>query len=201
MKKLFLMLFSFLLAFSMLATTAMAAEAPSVSTAYENIPIDVYVVDSVVPVSGIVENTYDNTVKAAISVDDLVSHSTNVVLRGSSYSGSYKSAKYSAGMPGYEYQISFDWIAEVNSSGDYIFKGRSIQNPMITTYTNHFLLATAWSYYNYSFAKNVWWVSSDGRTVSFQTDYSFTLYSKDVPMVDYSFTQENRRDISIDDLL
>lgn len=70
----------------------------------------------------------DNTV--AISVDDIMEHST-VTTYGASMEGSYESEKYDAGLPGYTFQIIFDWKAAVNSSGDYIFD--KITNAKVTT--------------------------------------------------------------------
>ena len=57
-----------------------------------------------------------------------------------------------------------------------------------------------WSYYNYSFTKNTYGVATNGRPVTFETDYKFTVYEKDTAF-DHTFTQENTKTIYIDDLL
>ena len=194
MKKVLSVLLSAVMLLSM-SVTAFAAEAPNTEEFANE-----YVIDGIAPVTQIDGSIYDDVLRLTIDIDDLIAHSTNVTRSGSSYSGSYESDKYDAGLPGYKYQISFDWKADVNSAGNYIFKDNSIQNPIITTHTNNFILATAWSYYNYSFTKNTYGVATNGRSVTFETDYKFTVYEKDTAF-DHTFTQENTKTIYIDDLL
>lgn len=194
MKKKSSIMLSFVMLLSM-SVTAFAAEAPKAEEFANK-----YVVDGIAPVTQIDGSIYDNVLSLTIDIDDLIARSTNVTRSGSSYSGSYESDKYDAGLPGYKYQISFDWKADVNSAGNYVFKDNSIQNPLITTHTNHFILAMTWSYYNYSFTKNTYGVATNGRSVTFETDYKFTVYEKDTAF-DHTFTQENTKTIYIDDLL
>lgn len=199
MKKVLSILLSTIVMFSM-SVTAFAAEIPNSIVSNADEFANEYVIDRVTPVTKIDGSIYDNVSILTINIDDLIAHSTNVTRSGSSYSGSYESDKYDAGLPGYTYQISFDWKADVNSAGNYIFKDNSIQNPIITTHTNHFILAMTWGYYSYSFAKNTYGVATNGRSVTFETDYKFTVYEKDTAF-DHTFTQENTKTIYIDELL
>lgn len=199
MKKVLSVLLSAVMLFSM-NVTAFAAEAPNTNVPNTEEYANEYVIDGITPVTQIDGSIYDNVSSLTIDIDDLISHSTNVTSSGSSYSGSYVSDKYDAGLPGYKYQISFDWKADVNSSGNYVFKDNSIQNPMIKTYANHFILTMTWGYYNYSLTKNTYGVATNGRSVTFETDYKFTVYERDTAF-DHTFTQENTKTIYIEDLL
>ncbi|MCR5293569.1 MAG: hypothetical protein K6E30_00125 [Lachnospiraceae bacterium] len=194
MKKLLCLIISISMLLTM-STTAFAASDLSPTT-----DADGYTVAGVAPVAKVDGSIYDNAITVSFDIDELLTHSTNVTRSGSSYSGSYTSAKYETGLPGYKYEISFDWVADVNSSGDYIFKNNAIQNPLITTYTNHVLLALTWSYYTYSFDKNTYGVATNGKSVTFETDYEFTVYEKETA-ISHNFVEENTKTIYINDLL
>lgn len=194
MKKLFSFVVSFAMLLSM-STTVFAASEEDVA-----LDSDGYSVVGVAPVTQMDGAAYDNTTLITLDIDELLAHSTNVTRSSSSYSGSYTSAKYETGLPGYKYQISFDWVADVNSSGDYVFRNNAIQNPLISTYKDKLLLAITWSYSTYSFAKNTYGVASNGKSVTFETDYKFTVYEKETA-ISHTLVQENTKTIYINDLL
>lgn len=194
MKKIFCLIVSLAMLLAM-STTAFAA-----SCEKNTIDDDGYTVAGVTPATEIDGSIYDNVAALTFDMDELLANSTNVTYSGSSYSGSYTSDKYEAGLPGYTYEISFDWVADVNSSGDYVFKDNAIQNALITTYTNHIILAITWGYYNYTFDKNTYGVASNGKSVTFETDYEFTVYEKGTA-ISHTFSQENTKTIYINDLL
>ena len=108
-------------------------------------------------------------------IEYIIANSSDIVTYANSTSGSFKSDKYDAGLPGYKYRISFDWTAKVNSSGQYIFD--KITNPKVTTYENWFLLGFTWDYYNYTITKNVYYLSDSGRSITFNVNYDFTVMS------------------------
>ena len=113
----------------------------------------------------------------SFSVESIMEHSTITARNSSTTEGSYKSKEYDAGLSGYTFQISFDWKASVNSSGDYIFS--TISNANITTYRNSFVIGMTWAYSHYELTKNTYIISSDKKSVTFNTTYDFEFVMKD----------------------
>lgn len=139
----------------------------------------------------------DNTV--AISVDDIMEHST-VTTYGASMEGSYESEKYDAGLPGYTFQIIFDWKAAVNSSGDYIFD--KITNAKVTTYKNDIICAMTWGYSSYKVTKNTYSISSNKKSITFNTTYDFEYIMKDDPLAHiYNSTESHTYTIQLNDII
>ena len=139
----------------------------------------------------------DNTV--AISVDDIMEHST-VTTYGASMEGSYESEKYDAGLPGYTFQIIFDWKAAVNSSGDYIFD--KITNAKVTTYKNDIICAMTWGYSSYKVTKNTYSISSNKKSITFNTTYDFEYIMKDDPLAYiYNSTESHTYTIQLNDII
>lgn len=190
-------LLCFAISVAMLITMSTTAFATSDDVALDSDGYGLVGIDPVTKADGTVSN---NMVHITLDIDELLAHSTNVMRSSNSYSGSYTSAKYETGLPGYKYQISFDWVADVNASGDYVFRNNAIQNPLISTYKDKVLLAITWSYSTYSFAKNTYGVASNGKSVTFETDYEFTVYEKETA-ISHTFVQENTKIIYINDLL
>lgn len=201
MKKVFSVSLIIMLMFSMIGTTAMAAENiehdyNSVKISTEN--IDEYIVAGICPTSK-EEHTLDAEA-LTIDIEYLFEHSTNVTRSGSEYSGSFSSPKYSAGLAGYEYNINFEWEAAVDSDSNYYFKDFDIIDPHITTYYNYLILGLTWSYYSYDIIKNSYDVSNDGYSVTFFTNYRFTVIPKD-GFITQTFTQNNTQTITLEELL
>ena len=138
----------------------------------------------------------NNFLGLTMDIDYIIVNSENVVTRGTSVSGSYKSSKYDAGCAGYKYRITFDWTATINSDGDYVFD--KITNPLITTYENWFVLGMAWSYYNYDITRNIYYKSDGGKSLTFETTYDFTLY--DDYAIDWGFEKKNTKTIVLDSI-
>ena len=156
---------------------------------------DEYVVSSVAPAMQIA-CAIDSNALYALSVDNVIENSTGVVTCGTSLSGSYKSAKYDAGLSGFKYRISFDWEATVNAAGDYIFS--TITNAAITTYRG-LLTGFLYTMCYYDITNNVYYISSDRKSVTFETAYEFHVY--DDYGYDYEVPAEHIRTIYLDDLL
>lgn len=191
-------IFCLVLSLAMLLTMNTTAFAASVAD--DGVDDEGYTVADVALVTQVDGSLFDDTEIITLDIDELLSHSTNVTYSGSSYSGSYTSAKYDAGLLGYKYTISFDWVASVNSSGDYIFKDNTLLNAKITTHTNHLILAFTWSYYTYSLDRNVCIIASDGKSVTFETNYRFTVNEKETA-ISHTFVQENAKTIYLNNLL
>ena len=103
-------------------------------------------------------------------------------------------------MPGYTYQISFDWELEVDNYGDYVFKNNNIINPIVTTYTDKAELDISWADYSYSLVKNTYSMAADSKSVTFYTNYEFEvrdLYSSNL----HAFSQDNTKVVPTSDLL
>ncbi len=199
MKKIITILLVMLMALTVLPVSAFAAEPDvCVDTTDNNLSVyenEEYVVSYDDTACEIISNGYSGDV-TTMDIDYIILNSTNVISRGTSVSGSYTSSKYDAGLAGYKYRISFDWTAKVNSEGDYIFD--KISNPKITTYENWFLLGFTWSYYNYSITRNVYYKSNGGKSLTFETNYSFVVY--DDYGFDYNFSQENVKVVTLDSI-
>ena len=136
MKKICSLILSLLMVFSAFTTVAMAKETTIGNARPKAELLEEYKVAETFPATRDNDDAYDNVSSETIDIDNLIAHSINVKRSGSSYSGSYISDEYDAGLPGYTYQIKFDWKAKVNSVGDYIFENNDIQNARITTHTD-----------------------------------------------------------------
>lgn len=194
MKKLISIVLTLLVVMSLFSTNAFAAEDTGSADS------DGYVVVGVEDVVFSDNLSDENNINLPITFEELIEASSNVTYSNSSYTGSYKSDKYDAGLVGFKYQISFDWEATTNS-GDYIFK--SISNAKITTYTNYLLLSLSWGddTVTYSLTKNTFEYSSNKRSVTFYTNYKFTVYDSDDPPSSYDYYKSNQKTINLDNLL
>lgn len=134
---------------------------------------------------------------SSISIDEIISKSTNIQRSSNSCSGSFKSDKYNAGILGYKYQIKFDWVAKV-SNGDYVFD--KITNYTLTTYTNYLLLALTWESYTYKVTKNTYSFSGDRLSVNCFANYIFDVRDKTTHN-DTMIIQDNKKVFYLDDLL
>lgn len=141
--------------------------------------------------------SHNQNINNSLEIDYIISHSTNIQKSSNSYSGSFKSDKYNAGISGYKYQISFDWVAKI-SNGNYVFD--KITNYTLTTYTNYLLLALAWEAYSYRVIKNTYSFSSDRAYVTCFANYVFDLRDKTLHS-DYNIKEENTKIFYLDDLL
>lgn len=141
--------------------------------------------------------SHNQNINNSLEIDYIFSHSTNIQKSSNSYSGSFKSDKYNAGISGYKYQISFDWVAKI-SNGNYVFD--KITNYTLTTYTNYLLLALAWEAYSYRVIKNTYSFSSDRAYVTCFANYVFDLRDKTLHS-DYNIKEENTKSFYLDDLL
>lgn len=134
----------------------------------------------------------------SIDVEKVIANSVNIKrTANSSYSGSFKSDKYSAGIPGYKYQIKFDWTAKV-SNGDYVFN--TIKNYTIVTYTNYILLALAWEAYSYKITKMNYTFNSSRSSIICVTNYAFDVRDKSTRN-NVTITQNNKKTFDMDLLL
>lgn len=152
------------------------------------------------------ENHYSTEVPSAITensiplpINEILSHSA-VSTRGATMEGSYKSGSYSAGLAGYAFSISFDWKATVNSSGDYIFS--SIDNAMITTHKDTLFCNMTWAYSSYKITKNEYVISSDKKSVVFNTSYDFEYVMKEDPISRfYTHSEAHSNRIVLDNII
>lgn len=198
MKKLVSFLLSVSLAISMFTTTAIAAENDGSRYILEETEDDGYVVVGVS--SATKESEEVDSQIISLDMEYLIAHSTNVTRSGSEYSGSYSSPKYSTGFLGYEYNINFEWEAEVDSDSNYYFKNYDIIEPYITTYANPLLLSIAWSSYGYDIIKNTYKVSNDGYSVTFYTNYKFSVIAHNTYNTQ-TLIQNNTKTILLEELL
>lgn len=114
--------------------------------------------------------------ECSISIDDVMANSVNVKsLSSSSYSGSFISDKYSAGLLGYKYQIKFDWESGT-SNGTRVFT--KIKNYKVVTYTNYVVLALTWESYSYRLTKNTYLFDRGNTLVNCYTNYAFDVRDK-----------------------
>ncbi len=112
----------------------------------------------------------------SIDVEKVIADSVNVKrAANNSYSGSFISDKYSAGIFGYKYQIKFNWTAKV-SKGNYVFD--KITNYKIVTYTNYLLLAMTWESYSYKITKKTYSFNGSRSAVTCYTNYTFNCRDK-----------------------
>lgn len=128
-----------------------------------------------------------------ISVEDVISNSTNIQRNGATDSGDFTSKKFSAGILGYKYTISFSWVAKV-VNGDYVFD--YISNAKITTYTNYLILAVTWELYSYRITKNTYYFTGDRKSVIFETNYAFDVRDKTTHN-DMTLYQNNKQTFSL----
>lgn len=133
------------------------------------------------------------------SIDEIINNST-ITVRGSSMEGTYESNKYNTGLTGYNFQISFDWKAGVNSSGDYFFS--SISNAKITTYRDAFVCGMTWGYSHYEVTKNTYTISSNKKQVTFNTTYAFEYIMKNDPLAQiYTSTKSHKHTIILNNII
>lgn len=112
----------------------------------------------------------------SVSIDDVMANSVNVKsVSSSSYSGSFTSDKYSAGIPGYKYQIKFDWESGT-LNGTRVFT--KIKNYKVVTYTNYVVLSLAWESYSYRLTKNTYLFDRGNTLVNCYTNYAFDVRDK-----------------------
>jgi len=181
---------TFLLALVMMlamSTTALAADNTSNQ---EVLDIDMSVE---VPASS-------QNARSTIQLHDLLENSIITSISSSVVAGTYVSDDYDAGLAGYTYQIEFDWEAEVNSSGDYIFK--RITNANVTTTTNYIIIGLTWAYSSYDLTQNTYTISSNKKNVTFNTTYLFEFMIKDdITGTIHEFEQSHSKRIILNDLL
>lgn len=91
-----------------------------------------------------VESEFDEINK--MSVDEIMGNSTAISTRDATIEGTYKSGEKDAGLTGYTYSVSFDWVAKPYES-DYIFT--DVSNVKVTVHANHIILNSAYSSYYY----------------------------------------------------
>lgn len=135
-----------------------------------------------------------------IQLDELLKNSIITKQSSNVVGGIYESRSYDAGLAGYTYQIEFEWEAEVNSSGDYVFK--KIINPKIVTTTNYIITGLTWGYSSYEITQNTYTISSNKKSVTFNTTYKFKFMLKDdITGKIHELTQSHSRSILLNDLL
>lgn len=138
---------------------------------------------------------FDNS----LNLETIISKSVNIQkISSNSYSGKFTSDKYNAGILGYKFQIKFDWVAKVNSSGDYIFD--KITNYKLVTYTNYIVLALTWDSYSYKVSSNTYSLSSNRKTITCVANYIFDLYEKNTKNHITAY-EPNRKIFNIDQML
>ena len=198
MKKVILSILSLLLVFNNCTTTILAVESNyKMEDVTEN---DKYVIDSISPM---IEDTESDTKIMKVDMDYIIANSTNVTQRGSEYCGSYVSPKYDTGFFGYKYQISFEWVAEVNEDGDYCFKTEDDSDfisAYTTTYTNYAALGSLWSSYRYELTRNTNEVSKDRKSVTFYIDYKFVVTAHDT-VIPQTYIKNNKKVVTMNELL
>lgn len=193
MKNLLGFLFSVLIGINIFTMQAFAAN----TNDEESLLIDREVI--VNSESVVEENTCFSNELAGVEIDELLLNSTNVTRSGSTIVGSYRSNEFDAGFPGFTYDISFDWEFEV-VDGEYVFKDNNISNAYVTTYIDWYQVEMAFQNYSYTLVKNTYSVASDGKSVTFYTNYEFELqdiYSLSM----HTFSQDNTQTITISDLI
>ena len=141
-----------------------------------------------------------NITDIQIDIEYLLANSSNIIRSGSELRGSYSSPKYDTGLPGYKYDVNFEWVAAVDSTSTYYFKDYEISEAYVTTYVNHLILVPIYEYYTYDIVRNEYEVSEDGYSVTFYTDYNFTVRHKGASFTE-EFTEYNSVDITIEELL
>ncbi|MFV0343803.1 MAG: hypothetical protein ACK5JH_13095 [Anaerocolumna sp.] len=138
--------------------------------------------------------------RGTIQLDDLLENSVITSKSSSVVAGTYVSDDYGAGLAGYTFQIEFDWEAEVNSSGDYIFK--RITNANIETTTNYIIIGLTWAYSSYDITENTYTISSNKKSVTFNTTYLFEFMIKDdITGTIHELEQSHSNRIVLNDLL
>lgn len=191
MKRLFSSSISMLLMLSILMTSATAANIkPSNTDTLKNEYILVGVDD--------IELEPNNQFDYSIPLEELIENSVNIRATENSYTGTYKSDKLDAGLTGYKYQISFDWVATLNS-GDYVFK--SISNKKIKTYANYLILALTWSTHDYEITKSTYSYSASKKTVTFYTNYTFIVGEYSNANNKFTIYSTNEKPIKLQSLL
>lgn len=206
MKKNILKMLSFICSLMVLLSftcTAYAEESKYIESNTKN-AIEVLDTDENYVITSIVEGFEEkgdiNVSHHAFSMDinDIISKSTNIKkLSNSDYSGSFTSDKYDAGLPGYKFQIKFDWTTGTES-GNYVF--RQISNYKVVTYTNYLILAFTWEEYSYRVTKASWSYNSGRNAIWCTANYTFTVRDKVSHNVS-TICKDNKKLFSLNSLL
>ncbi len=186
---------------TILAITIVLCSGTTVFAADNNVTNSVKNVQAISEIDKAVEvPSFINDNPTAMSIDDVLKHSTITVREATSMEGTYESDTYNAGLAGYTYQISFDWVAGTNSSGDYIFS--QITNANITTYKNYFIIGNTWGYSSYDISENTYSISSSKKSVTFTTTYDFEYMMLNDPLARiYNLSETHTKIIVLNNLI
>lgn len=177
-------LLSFTLLISLLATTVCAADSPEVNKPTKMIKADTtYIIDSV-----------EQPVESATSESPSLYFAQSA--NGVEKSGSYRSKKMETGMPGFTYDIYFEWTL-VEKDGDYIIS--DLENMAVTCYRNP-LLTLAWGSVSRTTTRLDYVIAKDCRSVTFYTDYEFDCTERDTGK-HIIIPTENVKTVTVDDLI
>lgn len=203
MKKIISVLISIICVVSIFTTSIYTAFAQDHNAEITQEDIDKIDIDENYHLVG-VDYVYDESLEvmgksnsSSTTFADVIAHSANVQKAAGSYSGSFTSDKFKTEIPGYKYQIKFDWTAGVES-GNYVFS--KVSNYRIETYANYLLLGLTWEYYSYRIAEKRYSFNNSRRIINCYVTYVFTLRDK-ISSVNTTTYDENFQSFSLDSLL
>ena len=122
-----------------------------------------------------------STTMSQAEASEIVDRQTGTILypsdlplvRGVPDKASFTSDRYSTGVDGYDFEISFNWVEGTNLKGEPVID--LVTDFEITTYEDWFLLSLTWDDYEYEITDEYLRLENNQKLVTFYVEYTFQL--------------------------